>query len=311
MLKKVLIGIWFAFLIGIGFALNHYTQIQTCPKNYINFPTHIFGTKTVCIAKYEMRKGSDGEAVSTPKGLPWTNITLDEAIQACKANGSRYDLMSNQLWTVVAREIADVPENWSSGKEYVGRLNTGNVTNEPNRLLSATEDDEDACNQTGNSCSPYVWQNGRRTFAMASTQVLWDFSGNAAEWVTQSMSRFKNVPVSPFVLVDFRNPPVSRFGPYKACDKIDADSFYCGYGSMIVIPRGSPKRAAIARGGKVGNGRTIGGVFTVIVGLEATDKDPNLGFRCTFLPLKKIALAEIFDELNISEANENFPKVEP
>ena len=153
----------------------------SCPKNYIplspleesrHYPNDAF-----CVMKYEA-KFEEGKAVSKPRERPITNILHSEAVDLCRANGSRYDLMNNKQWQVLAHNIELQKENWSKG---TNRLISGNILNcgvASGRIRSASKDDDDDCAET--HCDQ-GWDYKRRTHLLPNNYVIWDLCGNAAE----------------------------------------------------------------------------------------------------------------------------------
>ena len=130
---------------------------NSCPKGLIKAPSlHNYTMSPFCVAKYEM-KSNLGLAVSGPQGLPWVMISRDHAIMACKDMGDKYDLISNDEWQSLARNIESVSANWDQGfVGSAGGLNQGHSDNVPSTALAAGDDDK-ACVGTGQICSDTVW----------------------------------------------------------------------------------------------------------------------------------------------------------
>lgn len=252
--------------------------------------TDLLGLSKVCVAKYEMKKGPAGEAVSLADGQPWTNILRSDAIAACKKNGERYDLISNSLWTFMARKVASYGENWSSSVEHVGRLNIGNAGKIANQALPASQNDNDSCFQTGQKCSLSEWSFARRTHSLPSGEIFWDLSGNVSEWVTETLGDLAVLKSSPLSLLDFAKEPYSKFGPLVNCDNPLIENTHCGFGSLQ-IPRNAkerPLKVGIARGGHWEQEIIVPGIFSTALGLAIIkqEENPQLGFRCIYLPNK-------------------------
>lgn len=271
-----------------------YFNPQVCPVGYIEFDGSL---SRVCVAKYEMKKGPNGQAVSQPQGQPWTNISQKDAIALCQKSGDRYDLISNELWTLIARDISSVPENWSSGAEYVGRLNVGHANKTPNNSLAASTTDKDACFGLPVKCSNTEWNYYRRTHILPNNVVIWDLAGNAAEWVKDAAPRFEpNLHVA-FSLSKFNNPPMSRFGPSTNCDNPELANMFCGYGFLKIGAK--PKKVAIVRGAHWEQASPeVVGVFSTAVTMYFSDTDPHVGFRCIYKPLEGItSVADLIGRL--------------
>lgn len=158
-----------------------------CPTNYVLVP-YLAGytTQDFCIAKYEAKQsGSIG--VSVAAGTPWGGLSRTTALSACTANGTGYDLITNDEWQTVARNIENTAWNWSSGVVGSGTLNRGHTDNSPASGLAAAADTS-ACSGTGQSCSDTVWDAQRRTNKLSNGGVIWDFGGNYCEWVKDTNS---------------------------------------------------------------------------------------------------------------------------
>lgn len=138
-----------------------------------------------CVAKYEIKNGGGSSAVSEPAGLPWADVTLDQARAACQARGTGFDLISNTQWQVMAQDIARVSTNWFGNVVGTTGLARGHSDSQPATLLSASADDGDAYAGTGNTVAQAYgsgWEQ-RRTHVLSNGSITWDVSGNAWEYV--------------------------------------------------------------------------------------------------------------------------------
>ena len=157
-----------------------------CPLNFVLIPNLAdYADTDFCVAKYEMKNDGSGKAVSKPQGKPWVLITRSDAITKCTSRGSHYDLMTNDEWQVVARNIELVGSNWSGGTVGSGEINQGN--NDYNNIGAASPDDSQACEGTDQTCDENTWHTQRRTFKLSTGEVLWDIGTNAGEWVKESI----------------------------------------------------------------------------------------------------------------------------
>lgn len=127
------------------------------------------GTARFCVARFEMKE-SAGHHVSQAEGTP-ASATYAEAESACASEGAR--LPTNNEWNAIALEIKNQSGNW-----HAGELQTG---------LHALWDSPRAI---ANISDPYDQVPGgapsakqKRRFELASGEYLWDFGGNAWEWV--------------------------------------------------------------------------------------------------------------------------------
>ena len=144
------------------------------------------------VMKYEARK-VDGKASSIPEGLPWRSITQTQAILECNKIGAH--LITNAEWTALARHIAAQSSNWSTGVVGSGFLSRGyaanagyddSFTNTKHAQTTGTEND--LYNTGADTVGPSGEFRYKRTHNLSNGQVLWDFSGNAHEWVSGTCS---------------------------------------------------------------------------------------------------------------------------
>lgn len=188
----------------------------SCSTGWVEIP----GTSN-CVMKYEAKiQGNDnGNQVydtafvveSRPSGTPWVNANQIQAKAECAAIGAH--LITNDEWMLVARDIENNPTPNKNAEIYY----TGNsYLNYSLGALAASADDNDGYYGTGVTVGfnfdliesayaiPASYQDGmdgrsqRRTLKLSNNQTIWDFSGNAPEWVDATLE--KNVfPVFDYV----------------------------------------------------------------------------------------------------------------
>ena len=292
-LMKPLLSVLIFVLIG-NLVYFYYLKQTSCPDGYIKI---LDDSLNLCVAKYEMKKSKEGLAVSTPAGKPWVKITLEEAISACRANGSKYDLMTINIWNYLATSLSEVPENWNTGKKFLGRLNAGYISGDATSPLEASSDDRGAnCFQTGKDCDALTWDDSRRTHAFTDQDdLLWDFSGNVAEFTYGEIEGRGSDYERTFVSLLSKNKyQMKTFGPEFLCKEERGMPQYCGYGYFspgFNLKKGEKIKIElpdIVRGGswKLTDKR-IAGIFAtsfIMPGSKAAD----IGFRCTFVPMAEI-----------------------
>lgn len=263
----------------------------SCPTNYVSVSALAgYTTADFCVAKYEMKNVS-GVATSQATGTPWVSIqrgsgptTGSSAWKECRDLGTGYDLISNAQWQTIARDIAGVAVNWSSGTVGTGQLNQGHVDGTPASTLAANASDASACSGTGQTCSNTVWSSQRRTHVLSGGNVLWDFGGNAWEWTKDDYS---SLGVSPAVSGAWFEYTHASIGATNRALFSAADSGWSSTQGIGQIMGGN--LGGVLRGGGWGNS-VRGGVFSANLLSRTnetyTDTDVNIeiGFRCVYAP---------------------------
>ena len=246
-----------------------------CPSGYIFVPKNT--TYTVvdfCVAKYEM-KNDHGFAVSTASGNLYSGINLANSKSACQNMGAGYDLISNKQWQTIARNIAGVASNWSTGVVASGYLNQGHTDNSPSYPLVAVTDDNDACNGTGQTCSSTVWDSQRRTHTLSNGNVIWDLSGNLIEWVSTPPP---TTPLGGYGTIATLNAGDLKQTLVGADSSTICNNSDCGMGGADFRYNNS-----FQRGGSYGDFGNAG-IFTLGDWYQVTDAYSFFGFRCVFVP---------------------------
>jgi len=156
-------------------------QLIDCPENYVPVDGNAeLGVDEFCVMIMEAKKGENNIPVATYENLSWRNIKPQNAKNACRAitipNWS-CDLISNPQWMTIARDLEANPENWSGAEVGQGVIMQGHSDNKPGSHLSIV-DPTDPLDQKSSS----AWSQ-RRIFKLRNGFELWDFAGNAWEWV--------------------------------------------------------------------------------------------------------------------------------
>ena len=248
-----------------------------CPDNFILVPKLSPYTITdFCVAKYEMKNDGYGEAISQSTGTPWVSLNRADAIKNCRALGAGFELISNNQWQTIARNITNVNSNWSSGVVASGKVNTGHTDGTPAGTLAADSADTNACAGTGQVCSNTVWDIQRRTHLLSNGNVIWDFSGNVDEFI--SNNQFNNNLPSSYASVLGNSEYAAA--PASTCLNGDDGNFtFCGFGYVYF----SNYSGGIATRGGSNGSFWPSGIFKFQV------QDPNFsnslaGFRCVYTP---------------------------
>jgi len=251
----------------------------TCPTGYVGVPALLpYTVRYFCVAKYEMKNDGYGTAVSQAALTPWVSIDRPSARSKCQALGAGYDMISNDQWQTIARNIAGTASNWSSGMVASGELNRGHSDGTPANALVATVD-TNPCTQTGQTCSDSTWDSQRRTNTLSNGSVIWDLAGNVREWVTNdsNVSNGADGYISTMRAGDIRQ---TRYGAAAGtfC-ATPSTSPYCGMGNGSF----NSAAGAVFRSGHWDSG--VGaGVFAAALGISPVVADPSVGFRCVFVP---------------------------
>lgn len=265
----------------------------TCPNNYIYITKNpAYVSEDFCVAKYEMKNDGFGSPVSTNNNLPWVSIDRATAITACQSLGGNYDLISNSQWQTIARNLEGVTDNWFSGVIGEEMMNWGHSDNTPASLISVL-DTNDPYDQTGNDSTedPGLGGEQKRTHSLRSGSIIWDFSGNAAEWVKDSNATnygmIDNISqitsTSHLTLGSLDDGSVraakDQFGPIgDYSDLVGADFFGgLGYGEVSGVLGG------IFRGGDF-NDAGLTGIFSVNSNFAPATMSAEIGFRCVYYP---------------------------
>lgn len=176
----------------------------TCPTNYVKVPANNdLGTAEFCVMKYEARVVG-GIAVSQASGTPANymlprgdSTTPGSAIKLCLNEGPGYALISNNQWQAIARNIETAESggvylNWSNGSNTGNNfINMGHSDGSPNDgvyayTLAAAADNAPCTGTEQTNCTDNTHADfsQKRTHTLSNGQVIWDFSGNVSEWVS-------------------------------------------------------------------------------------------------------------------------------
>ena len=260
---------------------NHFV----CPDGYIAVSKrNSYTQQNFCVMKYEAKVKSRSDlgsgyerkvvkAQSRADGVLITRINRQDAIRYCEENGAGYNLINNDEWQTIARNIEEVDVNWSKGNRDIKNdnfLKIGSISG-----LNS--------NSNENSIDDKRWNKHDRYHKLLNGEYIWDFSGNLIEIVQHNIS---SLPVEYRGYV-YQIPPELKdlFGPQRDYSIFDERERNRGFGGLGFI-QAKPFKGAILRGGASGS-RALGtGVFSA-----DTTSDPdrvsfrsNVGFRCVYYP---------------------------
>ena len=263
-------------------------EITNCPSGFIGVPALLpYTVRYFCVAKYEMKNNGYGAAVSVATGTPWASINRATARSACQNLGAGFDMISNDQWQTIARNIAGVASNWNTGTVASGELNRGHSDNSPANSLAASTDDNDPCYGTEQTCSSSIWDSQRRTHTLSNGNVIWDFAGNVQEWVTNdnNVSNGASGFIAKIVRESGGDIRQTSYGPETStiCSNTTSNP-YCGigYGHFAY------NFGAVIRGRSYLD-QFRSGVFAADLSSSATAtvsaaNGAVIGFRCVFVP---------------------------
>jgi sulfatase modifying factor 1 len=258
-----------------------------CPTNYEMVAANkTLGTAAFCIAKFEMKRVSSN-FVSVPGVKPWlANKATAQA--ACADIGGNYRLPTNAEWNATALEIYDNGLNWTGGAKLSGTLYTGYYSGWQEPIaVSNTNNPYDGTGKTSGI--------ERRTFVLASGKTIWDFGGNAWEWVSDSIYGASYVPdLSSHYGRNYHNNKwdvstgSKALWDFTGMTSVPKDNVYLGN-----LFGGSSGK--VIRGGAVCvNSKGSVGIFTANIGdITANELSApsswgiylqNVGFRCVTKP---------------------------
>ena len=169
-------------------------------------------TKGWCVSKYEMtpwdttgwgtsysgyrydQKGSDATVAAKSGQTPINTISRNEAATQCSsdlvdADGNTVSdgkLLTVELWNLLATDITNVGQNWSSGVVGTGYMSRGFADNDPANAIATGSDSFPATDNMGSPdtcgggvCTGEYWS---RTYKTSRGELIWDLAGNVWEW---------------------------------------------------------------------------------------------------------------------------------
>lgn len=261
----------------VGFRMAYKPPI-TCPSGYIPVPGNgALGTSDFCVSKYEAKSFWGIFATSEASGAPWVNVsqTTAKTLASDVCNSCR--LITEAEWLTIAHNIASVPSNWSGGSVGSGYIYRGHTDNNPTSALAASTNDNDGYYGTGNASG-----DQRRTLRLSNGEVIWDFAGNAWEWIDAQITG--NQPgASGYNWRQWSSINNISFGPNPIPSSVTpaAGGWTNSHGiGALYSDSSDPELRAFRRGGGRGNG-TVAGIFTLSLGSGPDATSSDIGFRIT------------------------------
>lgn len=264
-----------------------------CPPGYIPVPGNTsLNTNSFCVMKYEAQNGGQNDAVSVQGGSSYVSVSASTSFTKCansSANGfdGTFELISNDEWMTIAREIELNPNNWSSGLVGGGMLNRGHSdTSSTSTLVSG--DDSDPYSGTGNNSlqsSGSGWEQ-KRTHELSNGQIIWDFAGNIWEWVDWDNSDGVYTSLTTNESGCTVNGQWEEFTS-GGCPSLDiltyrpSDANYDSSKGVGFFKEGTA--GAAHRGGASYNGSKAG-IYTINLEVNSSYTNSSIGFRCVYHP---------------------------
>lgn len=230
--------------------------------------------------------GSSKAVVSVASGYPIANITQSTSSTRCTnvtLNSNASHLITNNEWMTIARNAEAQNSNWTNGTVGSGALFSGHNDNSPTTALVASSDDSNGYSGTGNSAS----SGQKRTLTLSNSAVIWDFSGNIFEWLSDTITDQANQPDSGTHAGSFGSTQFTALTGYGTLsyDAIrPANSSYNSSQGMGIIYHcdtcsSNATTYALVRSAHWAS-TTQAGAFTLALDTTPSTSVSYLGFRC-------------------------------
>jgi hypothetical protein len=254
-----------------------------CPSEYIYVPANTnLGVSSFCVMKFEAKNVSS-IATSQAASVPWMNITQPLANTACTNLGTSYFLISNPEWQTIARNIENVSSNWSGATVGTGAVTIGHSDGTPSYAM-AVSNVTNSYDGTGNTSlqNDGLGREQKRTLSLSSGQTIWDFSGNAAEWVNWTMTTSLQIAPTTCIQGSTELSSVSC-GGLSGDDYLPSNASFISTQGMGKFYAGAGSGGSAFRGGDWANS-TNDGIFALDIFSNSVYSTSSVGFRCVYRP---------------------------
>ena len=239
-----------------------------------------FGCNTsLCLYPKDALLIDEWKASSVADNKPWVRLDRAQAVKACRA--SKLELLTNDHWQTIARNIESVDENWANNtRGDAGGLNRGH-SNALHYLFhdaKRASTDNNPCSgtvQDATDCSVDIWHVNRRTHKLSNDQVIWDIAGNVWEWVSEDNST--NYGGIHYITELTDDDAKIRFGP--SGDYSASLGNAPPYGNLGKLHPGT--LGGVIRGGD-GSSKWSSGVFAAFLYVRPSNRSKHVGFRCFY-----------------------------
>ncbi len=302
----------FDFRVGADGEFSNWSTLsynQLCPTGYIEVPANsaVDANNSFCVMQTEA-KDVMGYPASTASGFPIDSVNIVTAKASCESLNTlntvtaKYDLIANQEWMAIARNIESNAVNWSNGViSTSNELARGHSDNTPANALDIS-DMNDPYDQTGNSVldMPSLGWEHRRTHTLDNGNVIWDFAGNVWEWTDLSLATGLQT-LTPS-LKPYSSGDGSAVSGYRELNVIDT-MIGENVGDVFLPKMWQPSNTAydhaqgvgqyyadvdssggtLVRGGAYYNGNRSG-IYGFTLDSDNTSSGTWAGFRCVYRP---------------------------
>lgn len=273
-----------------------------------------------CVMKFQAKENLSATGtigLNYYSNAPWIDISRDQAMNKCSAlctscsntaqtiqgtSGSvfpnemrGYRLISNTQWQVIARDIVQQTSNWTNniiggtGTLYQGHTDGGPANPVQNGPDNATEPTitSNAFHGIGEGSGPQ-----RRVHYLSNGEHLFDFSGNAWQWVSDELTIGSGTSLGVGLTTSLGTTGLFGFdhagftsGNLQSIFGMQTTYPFNKLTGKMHIP--ATLGTAIVRGGFHGNGTTNVqdfGIFATDLSRSPSAAYANVSFRCVYIP---------------------------
>lgn len=273
-----------------GIKVGNQTITGLCPTGWIMIPGNAsLGTTDFCVMKYEAKQ-RDGVPQSISDGTPWVSINQPDSAGNCSRIGAH--LCTAKEAQTISRDIESVAANWKNN--VIGTcLYGGHIDNDPANALAASTDNNpysgtnDAATDTF-ECPFDTTPGGsdgkeqRRTFNLSNGEVIWDWSGNVWEWLSNTCTGGTGAGNWDSTAA-WQEWTASAFDDYERATLGPSSSVWdANNGTGRYYGCTANGNAFIRSGGW--DGGVYAGVFTLYLSNAPSGVGTSVGFRCCMVP---------------------------
>lgn len=221
--------------------------------------------------------------VSIATSQPWREINADNATSRCQVLGSNYQLISNEHWMAIARDLENQPQNWTGNSVGVGCLfrgNTGELEVGDGRNLG------DSCGYDAAIDPDSGTSRDRRAIhTLSNGSQIYDLAGNIHEWVDwdKDTPDFQLGPTNCEVSSELPDISLDTTCDLTADQYLPSNASYTRLDGVGYYYSQVASGGATRRGGSWVDDQEVGLFFFVLYANRTVSYD-GLGIRCIFVP---------------------------